>query len=173
MKQFLFAVATPILFLALGCGYHVTGQGDLVPKTVKTIAIPGFQNITTRYDLSKLLPEDISSEFLTRTRYKVISDASRADAVLNGAIVNFVFFPTTFDTATGRSTGVEVVVTMRLTLTNRATKEVIWSRPSIEFRERYEIAENPQQYFDESGTAMIKLSQDVARSIVSALQQAF
>lgn len=173
MKQFVFAVATPIVLFAAGCGYHVTGQGDLVPKTVKTIAIPGFQNITTRYQLGKLLPEDIAREFLTRTRYKVISDASQADAVLNGAIVNFAYFPTTIDTATGRSTGVEVIVTVRLTLTDRATNAVIWSRPSAEFRERYEIAQNPQQYFDESGTAMINLSKDVASSIVSALQQAF
>ncbi|HLI84577.1 MAG TPA: LPS assembly lipoprotein LptE [Bryobacteraceae bacterium] len=159
--------------LLAGCGYHVSGQGELVPKTIKTIAIPGFQNITTRYQLAKLLPEDISREFLTRTRFKVIADASQADAVLNGAIVNFFYFPTTFDTATGRSTGVEVSVTLRLTLTDRATNAVIWSRPAAEFRERYEVAVNPQQYFDESSTAEIRLSRDVARSVVSALQQAF
>jgi outer membrane lipopolysaccharide assembly protein LptE/RlpB len=171
MKQAVCAALTAMLLL-VGCGYHVSGQGDLVPKTVKTIAIPGFQNITTRYELARMLPEDVRREFLTRTRYKVISDPGQADAVLNGAVANFVFFPTTFDTATGRSTGVEVIVTMRLTLTDRETNKVIWNRPAAEFRERYEVAENPQQYFDESSTAMIRLSRDVARSIVSALQQA-
>jgi hypothetical protein len=173
MNRSICAALAPIL-LVVGCGYHVSsGQGDLVPNTVKTIAIPGFQNITTRYELNRLLPEDITREFLARTRYKVVSDPGQADAVLHGAVVNFVFFPTTFDTATGRSTGVEVVVTMRLTLTDRATNAVIWNRPAAEFRERYEVSENPQQYFDESSTAMIRLSRDVASSIVSALQQAF
>jgi len=171
VKRLIRAALAPILLV--GCGYHVSGQGDLVPRTIKTVAIPGFQNITTRYQLARMLPEDITREFLARTRYKVISDPAEADAVLNGAVVNFVFFPTTFDTATGRSTGVEVVVTMRLTLTDRETKKIIWNRPAAEFRERYEVSENPQQYFDESGTAMIRLSRDVARSIVSALQQAF
>jgi outer membrane lipopolysaccharide assembly protein LptE/RlpB len=172
MQRFICAAPGLVLWLA-GCGYHVSGEGNLVPRTVKTIAIPGFQNITTRYELARMLPEDVRREFLTRTRYKVISDPAEADAVLNGAVVNFVFFPTTFDTATGRSTGVEVIVTMRLTLTDRETNKVIWNRPAAEFRERYEVAENPQQYFDESSTAMIRLSRDVARSIVSALQQAF
>ncbi|HEY7389671.1 MAG TPA: LptE family protein [Bryobacteraceae bacterium] len=165
--------ALPVTLLLAGCGYHVSGQGDLVPKTVKTIAIPGFQNITTRYELARLLPEDITREFLTRTRYKVISNPAQADAVLDGAIVNFFFFPTTIDTATGRSTGVEVVVIMRLTLTDRSNNAIIWNRPAAEFRERYEVSENPQQYFDESSTAMTRLSRDVARNIVSALQQAF
>jgi outer membrane lipopolysaccharide assembly protein LptE/RlpB len=171
VKQAVCAALTAMLLT--GCGYHVSGQGDLVPKTVKTVAIPGFQNITTRYQLARMLPEDITREFLARTRYKVISDPAQADAVLNGAVVNFVYFPTTFDTATGRSTGVEVIVTMRLTLTDRATDKIIWNRPAAEFRERYEVSENPQQYFDESSTAMIRLSKDVAASIVSALQQAF
>ena len=30
--------------LAAGCGYHVSGQGDLLPKDVHTICIPPFGN---------------------------------------------------------------------------------------------------------------------------------
>jgi Lipopolysaccharide-assembly len=156
--------------VAAGCGYHVAASSNLGPTNIKTIAVPAFQNITTRYQLARMLPEDITREFLERTRYKVISNPEQADAVLNGAVVNFVYFPTTFDTVTGRSTGVQVVVTLRLILTERATGKPILNRPTIEFRERYEVSENPQQYFDESSTAMIRLSRDVARSVVSAIQ---
>jgi Lipopolysaccharide-assembly len=165
--------AAPIF--AIGCGYHVvgSGQGDLVPKNIKTIAVTKFDNATTRYQLTRLLPEDISREFLERTTYKVVSDPEKADAVLTGGVANFAYFPTTFDTATGRSTGVEIVVTLRLTLTDRATQKLLLNRPAAEFRERYEISENPQQYFDESGTAMIRLSRDVARSVVSAVLENF
>lgn len=164
--------AVALLFTA-GCGYHVAGRGDLVPKNIKTIAVPAFQNVTTHYQLARLLPEDIAREFLTRTRYTVVSDPEKADAVLTGAVVNFVSFPTTYDAAQGRSTGVQAVVTLRLTLTDRATNTAIFNRPGAEFRERYEISENPQQYFDESGPAMIRLSKDVARSVVSAVLENF
>ena len=156
-----------------GCGYHVAGRGDLVPKNIKTIAIPAFGNVTTRYQLAKLLPEDLAREFLSRTHYRVVSDAAQADAVLTGSVVNFVYYPTTVDPVTFRNTAVLAVVTLQLHLTNRATGMDIWSRPSADFRERYEISENPEQYFDESGTAMIRVSKDVASSVVSAILENF
>jgi len=42
-----------------------------------------------------------------------------------------------------------------------------------EFRERYEISVDPAAYFDESGTAMQRVSRDVARSAVSAILEGF
>ncbi|HTO73061.1 MAG TPA: LptE family protein [Gemmatimonadales bacterium] len=160
-----------VLALAPACGYHVSGRGDLLPKNVKTIAVPAFGNNTTRYQLARLLPEDIAREFLSRTRYRVVADPSQADAVLTGGVVNFVALPTT--AAEGRATAVQAVVTLQLTLTDRATGAVIWSRPGAEFRQNYEVALDPQKYFDESSTAMIRLSQDVARSVVSAVLENF
>ena len=43
----------------------------------------------------------------------------------------------------------------------------------MEFRERYEISTNPQAYFDESGTAIRRVSQDIARSVVTAILENF
>jgi Lipopolysaccharide-assembly len=154
-----------------GCGYHVSGHGDMVPKSVKTIAIPAFGNTTMRYKLARTLPEDIAHEFLSRTRYKIVSDPNQADAVLTGNLINYAAFPTI--SAGGRSTTVEAVVTLQVTLTNRANGGVIFNRSSSEFRERYEITGDPTTYFDESGTAMLRLSKDVARSVVSAVLEAF
>ena len=162
-----------MMVLAAGCGYHVSGHGDLLPKNIKTIAVPAFGNATTRYMLARLLPEDITREFLERTRYAVVADPAKADAVLTGAVVNAVAYPITVDPATSRTTGIQAIVTLQLTLTDRATGAVIWNRPVAEFRERYEISIDPTQYFDESSTAMIRLSRDVARSVVSAVLEKF
>ena len=154
-----------------GCGYHVSGRGDLLPKTVKTIAIPAFGNLTSRYKLARLLPADIGREMLSRTRYTIVSDPNQADAVLTGTLHNFVAYPTI--SANGRSTVVEAIVTLRITLTNRATGAVLFTRTGAEFRERYEISIDPKAYFDESGTAMDRLSRSVARSVVSAILETF
>ncbi len=154
-----------------GCGYHISGHGDLMPKTVKTIAIRDFANTTTRYKLARTLPTDIGREFLSRTKYRIVADPEHADAVLTGVLSNYGAYPTI--SAGGRSTTVEAVVTLSITLTNRATGAVIFRRNGAEFRERYEIAADPKAYFDESGTAMIRLSKDVARSVVSAILEAF
>ena len=160
-----------ILAALAGCGYHVSGHGDLMPKTVKTIAIQPFGNLTTRYKLARTLPSDIGREFISRTRYKIVSDPNQADAVLTGTLNNFVAYPTI--SANGRSTVVEAIVTLRVTLTNRATGAVLFTRNGAEFRERYEISIDPKAYFDESGTAMDRLSRSVARSVVSAILEAF
>lgn len=159
--------------LVSGCGYHVAGRGDLLPKNIKTIAVPAFGNVTTRYMLSRLLSEDITREFIERTRYAVVADPGKADAVLTGTVVNAFAVPTTVDPVTGRATGIQAVVTLQLTLTDRATGKVLWNRPSADFRERYQIAIDPSQYFDESSTAMIRLSKDVARSVVSGVLEQF
>jgi hypothetical protein len=143
----------------------------MMPKTIKTIAIPAFTNRTTRYKLARTLPADIGREMLSRTRYKIIDDPGQADAVLTGTLHNFVAYPTI--SAGGRSTLVEAVVTLNLTLTNRATGAVLYSRAGAEFRERYEISVDPKAYFDESGTAMERLSQSVARGVVSAILEKF
>src|ERR1700675_3649286 len=89
----------PILFfLALSsCGYHVAGKADLVPKSIHTIAIPAFTNITTRYKLTDHLPEAIAHEFIARTKYQIVNDPKEADAVLRGAVTNYVAYPTVFD----------------------------------------------------------------------------
>ena len=156
-----------------GCGYHVAGHADLMPKSIKTIAVEAFGNPTTRFEIARMLPEDVTREFISRTRYQIISDPTQADAVLKGAVTNYAAYPTVVDPATGRATGVQVIVSMQISLTERATGKVLYQRNSFEFRERYTISINPQAYFDESGTAMARVSKDASRSIVTAILENF
>ena len=103
----LLALAFCLLPCALSsCGYHVAGTTDVLPKNVKTIAVPAFGNITTRYKISDLLAAAITREFISRTRYQIVSDPDQADAVLSGSVVNFISYPTVFDSKTGRAAGI-------------------------------------------------------------------
>ena len=168
----LFAPAWLAVAAALaGCGYHISGQGDLMPKSIHTIAVTPMNS--TRYQLARLLPADITRELIAHTKYKLIDDPAQADAVLSGRVVSFSNFPTLFDQASGRATSVEVVVTLQITLTERSSGKTLFTRPNMEVRERYQISTNPQQYFDESGTAIMRLSKDVAQSVVSAILENF
>jgi Lipopolysaccharide-assembly len=172
--------AWPILIslvasLSLGsCGYHVAGQGDLVPKTVHTIAVPAFGNATMRYKLSDLLPQAISREFIARTRYQVINDPTQADAVLRGTVINYRAFPTLIDQSTGRTSGLQVIVRLDIRLVERATGKVIFAQPNYEAHERYELSvTNDTQYFDESGAGLERLSKDVSRDVVTSILENF
>jgi len=163
----------PVLMLVSGCGYHVGGKGELLPQTIHTIAVPAFGNATTRYKLTEWLPQAVTRELSSRTRYRVVAKPGEADAVLNGAVLNVLTAPTIFDTTTGRAAGIQIVVILRVSLTDRATGKVIFERPSMEVRQRYEVSIEQTAYFDESETALDRLSKEVARSIVSAVLEAF
>jgi hypothetical protein len=155
------------------CGYHLAGQADLLPKSIQTIAVPAFANPTTRYKLTDRLPQAVTREFISRTRYRVVPDASQADAVLNGAVTSIFTFPTIFDPATGRASGVQVSVTISVTLTERTTGKVLFSRPALTVNERYEIATTPETFFDENDAALERMARQAARAIVSAVLENF
>lgn len=158
---------------AAGCGYRVAGRADLLPKQIKTIAVPAFGNVTTRYKLADQLAAAVTRELITRTRYQVVADPGQADAILQGAVANIFTFPTLFDPATGRAAGVQMSVVLQITLRERATGAVLYNQPALEFRERYEISTDPLAYFDESGPALERLSREVARGLVSSILENF
>ncbi len=156
-----------------GCGYRVSGGADLLPRTIKTIAIPAFGNQTTRYRLTEQLPTAITREFLTRTRYAVVAEPEQADAVLTGTVTTYTSYPTTYDPATGRASAVQLSVLLDINLHERATGKVLFSRERLEYRERYEISIDAASYLDESDAALARLSRDVARAVVSAILEGF
>lgn len=167
------AFPAALALLASACGYHVGGHSDILPKTVQVIAIPPIANNTMRPKLPALLAEDIAREFHERTRYTIVSDPSQADAVLKATIAKFVNYPTIADPASGRSTGAGASVTMNLVLTDRHTNKVLFSLAGVEFRQAYEISIDAKSYFDESDTALQRLSRDVAHSVVTAILEHF
>lgn len=155
------------------CGYHVAGKADLLPDTVRTISVPAFSNATIRYKLSDLMPQAIAREFLTRTRYRVVSDPNQADAVLRGSVINYNNYPTIFDPDTQRANVAELFVTLQVSLVERETGNVLFQRPSFQVRERYQISPDAAEYFEESNFALQRASREVARELVTALLENF
>lgn len=167
-----YAAVVAVLLLTC-CGYHVTGSANLLPKTIHTIAIPAFGNASTQYKVSDRLAEDLTREFISRTRYQITSDPEHADAVLTGSVNNYASYPTIFDPASNRATGVQLVLFVSVTLRDKATGKILFNRPNMDLHERYEISVDPKVYLDESELAMDRLSRDAARSIVSAILELF
>lgn len=168
-----------VLMLLGGCGYHVGGKADMVPKNIKSLYIPPFGNNTTKYRLTDRMAAAVTREFLTRTRYRVVNDANDADAILNGIIVNYNSFPTIFDAGTtnrpgtGRASGIEMRVTLSVKLTDRVSKAILYNQPSFEAHERYEVSIDPTVYLEENDAALDRMARSVARQIVSAILENF
>ena len=162
-----------LAILSTGCGYHVAGHADLLPRSVHSIAIPAFGNSTNRFRLAEQLPAAIGEEFVARTRYQIVPEAAGADAILQGTVVGYNSYPTTFDPATGRASAAQLSVYLDVTLRERASGKVLYTRTRMEFRERYEISVDQKAYFEESDPALERLSRNVARTLVSAILENF
>jgi outer membrane lipopolysaccharide assembly protein LptE/RlpB len=173
-RRFRLSTVVAGAFLAAGCGYHLGGQGDLVPKDVKTIAIPAFTNGTVQHQVASVLTADVVREFHSRTHYTIVTDPAKADAVLTGTVVRFdVLGGITTDPVTGRATSSQIILTMQFNLTDRHTGKVIYQRSGYEFRNRYEISTSLPAYFDESNPAIKRVSEDAARALVTSILEAF
>ncbi len=155
------------------CGYHVGASADLVPKSVRTIAVPAFTTFTARYTLVDELPRQIAREFRERTRFVVVDSPTQADAVLSGRILAASVIPTIYDPGSGKATSVAVYLNLTVNLVEQRTGKVIYSRVNWGLRENYELAVDPHQFFNESGPALDRLSRDVARDLVSSVVENF
>ena len=164
-----------VLILSVGlssCGYHTLDAAKALPESIHTIAITPWANATIHYQLSDHIAEAISRELISRTHYTIIADPSKADAVLSGSVVNVLSNATVNDPVLNRSTAGQVTVHIQVKLMAKDGK-VLFNQPNLEFRERYEVATNPSQYFDESEVALDRLSLDAARAVVSAILENF
>ena len=165
-----------LLILAFGlasCGYHVAGKADLLPSTLRTVSIPAFENTTIRYKLTDLMPQALAKEFITRTRYRVVTDPDNADMVLRGTILEYANNPTIFDPVRQRANVAALRVTLQVTLTERATGKVLYQRSSFEVTESYQISPQPADYFEESAPALQRASERVSQQLVTAILENF
>ena len=166
-------LAVLLAMVLASCGYHVAGKADLLPKTIQTVCVAPFGNSTTRYKLNDRLPEAISRELIARTHYHISSNCGTADAVLKGSVLNYVSSTTVIDPTTSRASSVDVRVFMLVNLTERSTGKVLFSRPNMEIRERYQVSLTEGPYFDESDAALNRASNQVAQQVVAAILDNF
>lgn len=165
--------ALAMLTAGVGCGYHTAGHTVQVPENVKTIAIPAFVNETNTYRIEQLLTASVVREFTTRTHYHILNDSSEAaDATLRGTVVSTSESPLTYNSTTGQAASVLVVVSMRVSLTDRQGK-VLYQNPSYLFREQYEVSQDLTSFFEEDSPAFRRLSQDFGKTLVSNILEGF
>ena len=172
-KTLAVAALAAVLMLATGCGYHTAGsQASRLPTDVHTIAIPAFLNTTNGFRLEQTLTDATVHEFISRTHYRIVNQASDADAILRGTVTLANVAPITFDTQTGRASTAVVTITMNVSLVDRQGK-VLFQNPSYLFREQYQISRELSSFFEEESPAVLRLSRDFARTLVSNVLEAW
>jgi outer membrane lipopolysaccharide assembly protein LptE/RlpB len=158
-----------------GCGYHVAGRSNSLPKSIRAIAVPALENKTTSYRIEQRLTTATVHEFLAKTSYHVVPDPANADAVLRGKVLSLEAVPLLFDTATGRATAMLITMKCSITFEERATGKVLYHAENFLFRNQYEISTDVndpnsiKNFFEEQDPALDRMAKDFAERLVAAV----
>ena len=172
-----------VLILALtlassGCGYALAGRGSFLPDYIKVVAIPPIENRSTYLSVEQVMTQKIRDEFIGRGKYEVFNEVSGADAVLTGEITGISAQAMGFNDQQFASRYL-LVMTMRMQLTDARTSMVLWSNDALTFREESELAQrgvtelDRTAFVDQEKSSFDRIATDVARSVVTAILEAF
>ena len=160
------------------CGYALAGRGSFLPAYIHVIGIPPIENRTTFVRVDQVLTDKVRTEFIGRGKYTVVATAGGADGVLSGAITSIFVQPVAF-TQQQLASRYLFTLTMRVQFTDARTNEVLWSNESLTFREEYDLSTRSDTalegaaFLEQEGPAFDRIASDVARTVVSAILEAF
>ena len=159
------------------CGYSLAGRGSFLPVYIKTIGIPTFVNRTVVFNLETLVSQKVRSEFIGRGKYQILPEATGVDALLTGEVTAVSIQPASFSTQQLASR-YAITMTARIELRDLRENKVLWENPSVMFRQEYDATGgrtvlDPAAFFQQDTNALERMSTEFARTIVSAILEAF
>jgi hypothetical protein len=160
-----------------GCGYSLAGRGAFLPSYVRTIGIPTFVNRTTVFNLETLVTQKVRSEFIGRGKYQILPQNTGVDALLNGEVTAVTITPGAF-TQQNIASQYAITMTAKIELRDMRENKVLWENPGVMFRQDYPATSgrgslDPVAFFQQDANALERMSTDFARTIVSAILEAF
>ena len=128
-RKYLALIAVAVF---ISCGYTA---GSLLPKHIKKIYVPTFENETTRYGIEQELTARVVEAFTADNRLLVVGEGE-ADALLSGVIMEYSTGALTFDRAqTVDEFKVEIVVAVEFE--DLREGKVLWKEPEFRAWESY------------------------------------
>jgi hypothetical protein len=174
-REFLAVLAAS---LSSSCGYALAGRGSFLPDYIRVLGIPMFDNATPYQTVEQIFTQKVRLEFQSSRRYTVVPTDAGVDGVVRGQITSISTTPVSLTDAQLASR-YRVTVVVKIAFEDVKAQKVLWENPSLSFSDEYELA-NPgasgadvSAFIGNERLAMDRLSDDFARSVVSAILEAF
>ncbi len=174
----LLASGLTVLALAVSaCGYSLAGRGQFLPDYIRTIGVPPCVNQgSSIFNLDNMLTERLQTEFASHGHYRTQPSSTGVDAVLTCAIRSSIFVPSAF--ANNQASRYNFIITAAIEFKDLKADKVLWSNPSLQVREEYEVttgtqANDPTAFFGQDQNALQRVAQTFARTVVTSVLEAF
>ena len=175
-REFLGVLAASVT--ASSCGYALAGRGSFLPDYIRVLGIPMFGNATPFQLVEQVFTQKVRQEFQSSRRYTVVPTDEGADGIVRGEITSISVTPVSLTDAQLASR-LRVTVIVKIAFEDVKAQKVLWENPALSFSDEYELANRGTAGADVSAfignerLAMERLSEDFARSVVSAILEAF
>ncbi|MFO7891773.1 MAG: LptE family protein [bacterium] len=121
-----------VIFMIIGCGiYSFTGSS--LPRHIKTVAIPLFDNTTAQYGVSQPLTDGII-DALTQDNTLKIASPNNTDSILNGSILSIKEQAGQYD-RNEQASDFRVHITVKIIFEDRVKRENLWEETWTEWGE--------------------------------------
>ncbi len=178
MRRGLVGVMAVACIAASGCGYALSGRGSFLPDHIQVVGVPEFINQTSVFEIDRVLTDRVRTEFGGRGKYRVQPDTNNVDAILIGIITSVRTTNTSY-TANSQAARVQLIVTASFEFRDVRDNKVLWTNPSMTYREEYEPSSGSSTgadataFFGQNANAMERMAQNFARSVVTSILEAF
>ncbi len=149
------------MMAVLGCGYAFSPQGEHIGANIRTIYVAPFGNMTAQAQLENDLRTAFIDQILSNSRFKTVSSAGEADAILTGNVLSF----TTAALSYRRSilaAEERAVVTMEVTLRETADGKTLWSSRGVTGSVDYQLDDDINLLPSARKNSLAKLARDTA-----------
>ena len=171
----------PAVAVGLGasaCGYALAGRGSFLPDYIKTLGIPMFGNTTAYQTVEQEFTQKVRVEFQSRGRYTVVPADTGVDGVVRGIISGINTSPVGL-TDNQVASRYRFTVVVNIKFEDLKQNKTLWENPALSFSDEYELASpaagglDASAFLGQERAAVDRLSTDFARSVVSAILEAF
>ena len=163
---------------AASCGYALTGRGSFLPSYIKILGIPMFINATPYQAVEQLFTQQVRVQFQSSGRYTVVPTDLGADGIVRGEILSIQATPAGLSDAQLASR-YRFTVVVKVKFEDVKQGKTLWENPSLSFSDEYELStpgsagRDASAFMGQERAALDRMSQDFARSVVSAILEAF
>jgi hypothetical protein len=119
----------------------------------------------------------VRAEFIGRGKYQILPSADGVDALLTGEVTGVSISPASFS-SNQIASRYTLTMSARVELRDIRENKILWENPAVFFRQDYEATSgtsvtDPTAFFQNDLNALDRMSSEFARTIVSAILEAF
>lgn len=170
MKKLQILYLIPVMVLMIQCGYHLSGGGNAIPSTVKTVYISDIKNETAFLNFERSFKTILIDQFRKKSSLRLDSNAGTAHSNLICTILNMSANPVLENEEIWPQT-FKINISFSITFINQLSREIIYENSRLAYNGNYKS--HHEDFFNHPSKSLNEFIEDAAKHVVSNIAENF